>query len=285
MQEKVGRSESRLESYEEKRQKVSQFNLTSDIFFGKTVEDIDACQEVVQILTRKELKIKSVKTQYSIRNVENRSVVLDVLAEDRNGCLVNVEMHPQEDEDHVRRVRYHLSSLDMSYLEKGTDFESIPEVYLIYITKKDFIGRNRGINEIIRVVDGTGTVLNNGVHELYVNFEGAADTPEQRELLDYMVHSAADYETGTFPHLAARVRLLKEKKEGIDIMCDILDRERAEGKAEGMAAGIEAGIAAFILDNLEEHKTEEQILAKLVKRFSLSQEEARKYLAEYIPKD
>lgn len=281
MQEKVGRSESRLESYEEKRQKVSQFNLTSDIFFGKTVEDIDACQEVVQILTRKELKIKSVKTQYSIRNVENRSVVLDVLAEDGNGCLVNVEMHPQEDEDHVRRVRYHLSSLDMSYLEKGTDFESIPEVYLIYITKKDFIGRNRGINEIIRVVDGTGTVLNNGVHELYVNFEGAADTPEQRELLDYMVHPAADYETGTFPHLAARVRLLKEKKEGINIMCDILDRERAEGKAEGMAAGI----AAFILDNLEEHKTEEQILAKLVKRFSLSQEEAGKYLAEYIPKD
>lgn len=96
-----------------------------------------------------------------------------------------------------------------------------------------------------------------------------------------MEHSAADYETGTFPHLAARVRLLKEKKEGIDIMCDILDRERAEGKAEGMAAGI----AAFILDNLEEHKTEEQILAKLVKRFSLSQEEAGKYLAEYIPKD
>ncbi len=46
-----------------------------------------------------------------------------------------------------------------------------------------------------------------------------------------------------------------------------------------------AGIAAFILDNLEEHKTEEQILAKLVKRFSLSREEAGKYLAEYVPKD
>ena len=84
-----------------------------------------------------------------------------------------------------------------------------------------------------------------------------------------MEHSAADYETGTFPHLAARVRLLKEKKEGIDIMCDILEKERAEGKAEGKAEGMAAGIAAFILDNLEEHKTEEQILAKLVKRFSL----------------
>ena len=172
-------------------------------------------------------------------------MVLDALAEDEEGRLINVEMHPQEDEDHVRRVRYHLSGIDMSYLEKGNDFEAIPEVYLIYITKKDFIGRNKGINEIIRIVDGTGT----------------------------------------FPHLAARVRLLKEKKEGIDIMCDILEKERAERKAEGKAEGMAAGIAAFILDNLEEHKTEEQILAKLVKRFSLSQEEAGKYLAEYIPKD
>ena len=68
-------------------------------------------------------------------------------------------------------------------------------------------------------------------------------------------------------------------------MCDILEKERAEGKAEGKAEGMAEGIAAFILDNLEEHKTEEQILAKLVTRFSLSREEAGKYLDEYIPKD
>ena len=89
-------------------------------------------------------------------------MVLDALAEDEEGRLINVEMHPQEDEDHVRRVRYHLSGIDMSYLEKGNDFEAIPEVYLIYITKKGFHRK------------------------------------EQRELLDYMEHSAADYETGTF---------------------------------------------------------------------------------------
>ena len=96
MQEKADSRKGRLKSYDERRKKVSQFNLTSDIFFGKTVEDIEACQEVVQILTRKKLKIKSVKTQYSIRNVENRSVVLDALAEDEEGRLINVEMHPQE---------------------------------------------------------------------------------------------------------------------------------------------------------------------------------------------
>lgn len=101
----------RLESYEEKRAKVRQFNLTSDIFFGKVMEDKAACQELIRILTKEKLTVKEVKTQYSIRNVENHSVVLDVLAEDENGKVINVEIHPQEDEDHVKRVRYYLGSI------------------------------------------------------------------------------------------------------------------------------------------------------------------------------
>lgn len=45
--------------------------------------------------------------------------------------------------------------------------------------------------------------------------------------------------------------------------------------------GVEQGIKALILDNLEEKKTEEEILEKLEKRFSLSSEEARQYFALY----
>lgn len=33
--------------------------------------------------------------------------------------IINVEIHPQEDEDHVKRVRYYLGSIDMSFWEKG----------------------------------------------------------------------------------------------------------------------------------------------------------------------
>lgn len=47
--------------------------------------------------------------------------------------------------------------------------------------------------------------------------------------------SESSYNTDTFPNLAERVKLFKEKKEGINIMCDIIDRERAEGRAEGKA--------------------------------------------------
>ena len=56
---------------------------------------------------------------------------------------------------------------------------------------------------------------------------------------------------------------------------------RSEGRTEGRAEGRNEGIEAFILDNLEEKKTGEQILQKLMKRFSLSREEAEGYLQKY----
>ena len=48
------------------------------------------------------------------------------------------------------------------------------------------------------------------------------------------------------------------------------------------ARGVEKGINALILDNLEDGKTEEQILDKLVRRFSLSREEAKQYFDRCI---
>ena len=73
---------------------------------------------------------REVKAQYSIRNIENHSVVLDILAEDTRGKLINIEMLIQDDGNHQRRVRY--------YHEKGVPYEALPDIYLIFITKRDF---------------------------------------------------------------------------------------------------------------------------------------------------
>lgn len=90
---------------------------------------------------------------------------------------------------------------------------------------------------------------------------------------NYMKNSDSGYKTDTFPNIVRKVRYLKEKKEGLESMCSILDEERREGIREG----IEQGIKALILDNREEGKSREQIIEKLSKRFLLSREEAEKY--------
>ncbi|PNV59024.1 hypothetical protein C0033_26120 [Clostridium sp. chh4-2] len=53
------------------------------------------------------------------------------------------------------------------------------------------------------------------------------------------------------------------------------------GKEQGLEQGLQQGIQALILDNLEEQKTKEQIIAKLVKRFGLSLENAETYFNKY----
>lgn len=81
-----------LDTYEQKRQWVRQFNLTSDLFAGKVFEDLAASQELCRILMQQPgLRLKSVRTQYVIRNLESHSVQLDILAEEDSGNMISIE--------------------------------------------------------------------------------------------------------------------------------------------------------------------------------------------------
>ncbi|MCI5687366.1 MAG: hypothetical protein MR303_02545 [Emergencia sp.] len=53
-----------------------------------------------------------------------------------------------------------------------------------------------------------------------------------------------------------------------------------KGLATGLEKGIKTGIQALIFDNLEEGIPESRILDKLMRRFSLSREQAQTYLSE-----
>ena len=53
--------------------------------------------------------------------------------------------------------------------------------------------------------------------------------------------------------------------------------EKRDARDEGWQEGFQEGIRALIFDNLEEKKTREQIIEKLMRRFSLSEEEATGY--------
>lgn len=60
-------------------------------------------------------------------------------------------------------------------------------------------------------------------------------------------------------------------------MCKAWQDQWLDGKAEGREEGIEA----LILDNLEDGKTEEVIINKLIRRFGLKPEEAQNYYDKY----
>lgn len=233
-----------METYEEKRKRVSEYQLTSDLFAGKVFEDLRASQELCRILLQNDnIILRSVKTQYVIRNLENHSVELDILAEDIQGNYINIEIQMYRETAPFKRTRYYQSGIDMSILEKGKPYHSMPDVTLIYLTKDDFIGDKRGCYTICRKPDGQDVTmcLENGLHEKYYNLEYPTDDMRVNELLRYFRHSDPLYKTNNFPGIVERVRFFKRKEEGVTIMCEITDRIRREGKEEGWEEGRKEG--------------------------------------------
>ncbi len=234
-------NKSTIETYEDQKQRTAIFNLTSDLFAGKVFEDVGACQELCRILLQDEdIVLKSVKTQYVIRNLENHSVELDILAEEISGNLINIELQMYKEPAPLKRTRYYLSSIDMSILEKGTPYYELPDVTAVYITKEDFIGGKRGHYDRSITADRQkmATLLNNGQHENYFNLEYPTEDAKINELLGYLKNSDPFYQTEIFPRIVARVKYFKIQKEGVTIMCEIADRIRQEGLIQGKIESI-----------------------------------------------
>ncbi len=229
-------NKSTIETYEDQKQRTAVFNLTSDLFAGKVFEDTGACQELCRILLQNEgIVLRNVKTQYVIRNFENHSVELDILAEEISGNLINVELQMYQEPAPFKRTRYYLSGIDMSILEKGRPYYELPDVTVIYITKEDFIGGKRGYYGKGITIDGQNIAIfpNNGQYENYFNLEYPTDDAKINELLEYLKNSDPFYQTENFPRIVERVKYYKVQKEGVTIMCEIADRIRQEGLIEG----------------------------------------------------
>lgn len=268
---------SQMESFEERRRKVQQFHMTSDIFFGKVLEDREACQEVARILLKDPgMIVREVKSQYSIRNIESHSVVLDIIAENMDGKMVNIEMQISGSGDPQKRVRYYAASIDMSFLEKGVPYDNLPDVYLIFITEKDFLKQKCGIYYIGRTIIGQEEMIDNGVHEVYANLTYTCSDQKINELLKYMKKSESSYKTDVFPNVVKKVKFLKEQREGVNMMCRIMEEERAEGKAEGEKLGIERYSQLIIKltmdgrqDDIIKAASDTSVLQELYKEYQL----------------
>ena len=82
-------------------------------------------------------------------------------------------------------------------------------------------------------------------------------------------------------------RILPEDSNGEEVfdMCEALREWIAESEEKGIAKGIAEekinSIRIFIEDNLEESIPESRILEKLIRRFSLTPEEAKQYFQKY----
>lgn len=221
-----------MQTYEEQRELVSKLNVIDDVLFHKVVEDQEVCEEILRILLEKpDLIVVESQPQRFLRNIGAHSVILDVLCQDSSGDYFNIEVQKKNDDDHQKRVRFNRSNIDTAFVESGIKYEQLPDVYLIFLTKFDIFGENHTIYHIERVIKETGTVVENGTHEIYVN-TAIDDGTEIAELMQYFKESVGEHQK--FQKLSKRVQYFKKSQEGVNEMCELVE-EYAKNYAEEYA--------------------------------------------------
>ena len=206
------------------------FRLLDDDFMSKVFEDKGCAEFLLKIiLNRDDLKVQSVQGQYDVKNLQGRSVRLDILAVDESGRVYNIEIQRSDQGATVKRARYNSSLLDANITEPGDDYNGLNETYIIFITENDVLKHGLPIYHIERMIEETGESFGDGSHIIYVNSQIKDDTALGKLMHDFSCTSGKDM---YYEILADRVHYFKEDVKGVATMCKVMEDMRNEASYE-----------------------------------------------------
>ena len=214
----------------ETRKLVEKLNVIDDILFQKMAEDIGFCEEMISTILEQKVKVRKVVPQNSIKNLQGRSVVLDMLCDLVDGRECNVEVHKKDDDNHVKRVRYNTSCITANITEPGSKFEKVPNVIGIFIFKFDMFDAGKTVYHIKRVISETGESQDNGLEEIYVNTK-IDDGSDIADLMKIFSNREV-YDLKKFPKISGRKQQFLKSERGSVEMCELVDNYFKKKEAE-----------------------------------------------------
>ena len=219
---------------------IQKFRLIDDTFFNVCFDNyIEGMQLLLRIFfDRDDLVVKHVVTQQSADNLYGRGVRFDVLAEDSEGKLYDCEVQRANEGATPRRARYNSSMMDSRELAKGAEFSELPETWVIFITENDIYGAGYPLYHVERIVQELQRPFDDGAHILYVNGSNREDTQLGRLMQDFFCERP---EQMNYKELAQRVDYFKAETEGVNAMCELMEKfgekKMEEGRMEGLLEG------------------------------------------------
>lgn len=143
-----------------------------DDFMTKVFEDIQCAELLLRIILNDEsINVLEVHSQRGIKNLQGRSVRLDIFAIDSHGRVFNVEVQRSDKGAGAKRARYNSALIDANVTEPGDLYEALNETFVIFITENDVMKADLPIYHIDRVVKETGKLFKDEAHIIYVNYQ------------------------------------------------------------------------------------------------------------------
>ena len=130
-----------------------------------------------------------------------------------------------------------MANIDTTFVEKGIKYADLPDIYAIFISPFDLFRANCTAYHVNRCLLETGDIVNNGIHELYVN-AAVNDGSDIAELMQYFMNSNGYHPK--FEKLSKRVQYFKEQQEGVSSMSSVIEdyANKVANERETKAAAI-----------------------------------------------
>ncbi len=214
--------------------RIRRFTLMDDTFMAKVFEDKKCVELLLRIILEKDLKVERVISQYDLKNLQGRSVRLDIFATDSEGTQYNIEVQRSDEGAIPKRARYNSALMDANLLLAGDSWEQLPESYVIFITEKDVLKGKKPIYTIERTIkELDGVSFGDDSHIIYVNGECKDSSSALGRLMQDFACNTPD--KMNYSELADRTSYFKVNKEGEHNMCQIMEELRDKTAAETAA--------------------------------------------------
>ncbi len=256
-------------------QKLQDLTIKNNFMFAAVMMVPENCKRFLEIALEIEIvEIHIDKEKCLIYHPDFHGIRMDVYAADEQRTHYNIEMQAKECSDVKRRARYYGSQMDMELLEKGIDYDLLPNSYVIFVCDYDPFGERKYVYTQKKVCEESPTVdMDDGSYALFLSTKGTnhEEVPEELvEFLDFVGKPLEESEKKTASafvnQLQETVRRIKADREmGAKYMTfqQFIKDERKEameiGRAEGRAEGETAKLVEQIRKKLEKDQSVEQI--------------------------
>lgn len=224
---------------EERAKALKNATITNNFVFSALMRNEKIAKKLLQIILGVKIK-KLVIIEYE-KTVElkqgKKGIRMDIYLEDSD-TIYNIEMQVEDKYNLVLRARFYGSMLDLNKLEKGEDYNELPESYVIFICMFDPFDEGQAkyvFSNQCKLENGKYIFMGDKTYKVFLNAKNYMNT-DDAELKDFLEYVSNQQKNNDFINeIHNEIENIKsDQKLGVQYMTlltNYMDDLRLETKA------------------------------------------------------
>ncbi len=162
--------------------------IADDYMFCTVMQNEGLCKTLLSMVLKGKIgTIEKIIPQAPLdSSIGVKGVRLDMMVQDDTGKIYDIEMQTTNQKNLPKRMRYYQCAIDSSLLDKGGDYNDLPDTFIIFFCTFDYIGKGLPIYTLkTQEAAIPSYTFEDGVNKIIVNSQAAAQAePELQAFLN-----------------------------------------------------------------------------------------------------